>query len=91
MVTTAILSAVLATSEPQQPGLSPPTPLAIAHVERTELVDAVQITAHDANRAIIGTIVFWVEPDGAISVISDYPDGFAQSTISLDGTCFHRP
>lgn len=65
----------------------PPTDFDV-QFERSEAVageDELQLIAYDRAGEVIGTIAFWVEPDGATGVLSDYGDGYAVVLISPEG------
>jgi hypothetical protein len=83
VITPTIMSTVLA--------LAPPTDLAppdfSAHLDSVEFIDGgedIQLVARDANGEVIGSIALWVDERGRIHVLSDYPDGYAETVIDSE-------
>jgi hypothetical protein len=86
MFTIPTLATVLAIV-PQPPTAKAP-PEFTAELHRAEFVigdDDVVLHAYDVDAQVIGSIALWAERDGTIVVVSDYGDGFAQTTILPSG------
>ncbi|PRQ06620.1 hypothetical protein [Enhygromyxa salina] len=51
-------------------------------VEVIQTADSAQLVILDADGLQSGSVVLWVEPEGSLVMVFDYPDGWAQATIT---------
>ncbi|WP_052546612.1 hypothetical protein [Enhygromyxa salina] len=51
-------------------------------VEVIQSGDSAQLVILDEDGVQSGSVVLWVEPDESLTMVFDYPDGWAQATIT---------